>query len=226
MRYFLDDGHPDDGWVPAMDHRGGAPVSQYHPRLGAIILARLAKGETVKAICADAEMPSPATLKRWRKVHPRFGARYETVMTDRAAHRQLHAQLRRERWREWMEIEVKIGRRKRSAAGCGGRRSTYDAALAQAFCKEVAKARPVCRIVADPAMPSRTQVYSWLRRQPEFTVMYTKAKRDAVRWLLFQADMAADRSEGVTTWAQLAAVKRRVARIEGRIGLLAAKTYR
>lgn len=43
MRFFLHDGHPDDGWIPGMDPVGGRPVSQYQPRLGAIILARLSR---------------------------------------------------------------------------------------------------------------------------------------------------------------------------------------
>ena len=39
-----------------MDHAGGEPISQYHPRLGVIILNRLWAGETVAAVCADAAM--------------------------------------------------------------------------------------------------------------------------------------------------------------------------
>lgn len=227
MRYFLDDGHPDDGWVPAMDHVGGPPVSQYHPRLGAIILSRLDRGETVREVCADTQMPCPATLKRWRKVHPDFVARYDQVMDERAHHRRLHARLKRERWREWIAIEVKIGRRGKPAAAGGGRRSTYDAAWAAAFCRRAAKAEPVCRICEDPAMPSRSQVYGWLRRQPEFVAMYMEAKREAVSWLAFQAEMAADRVlDGVPSRAAFSAIKREVARIEGRIGLVAPKIYR
>jgi len=57
--------------------------------------------------------------------------------------------------------------------------------------------------------------------------MYTEAKREAVDWLAFQAEMAADEARArLPSRAAFAAIKRRVARIEGRIGRLAAKTYR
>jgi hypothetical protein len=226
MRYYLHDGHPDDGWVPAMDHARGARGSQYHPRLGAIVLARLGKGETIKQVCADADMPCAATLHRWRHVHPEFGARYEQAMDERAAHRRLHARLKRERWLEWAAIEARIGRR-RTRTWVSGQRSTYERAWAEQFCGRVAKGEAVYRICAEPGMPSMKAVYGWLRRQPEFLAMYTEAKREAVSWLAFQAEMAADEVLGrPLSDASFAAIKRRVARIEGRIGLLAAKTYR
>ena len=226
MRYHLHDGHPDDGWIPEMSHARGAKGSQYHPRLGAIILARLSRGETIKKICADADMPSAATLHRWRHVHPEFGGRYQQMMDERAAHRRLHARLKRERWLEWAAIEAKIGRR-RTRTWVSGRRSTYDRAWAERFCARVAKGEAVYRICAEPQMPSLKAVYGWLRRQPEFTAMYTEAKREAVDWLAFQAEMAADEAlVRLPSRAAFAAIKRRVARIEGRAGMLAARTYR
>ena len=166
MRFFLHDGHPDDGWVPAMEHTGGGEASQYHPRL------------------------------------------------------------KRERWLEWAAIEAKIGRR-RTRTWVSGRRSTYERAWAARFCARVAKGEAVYRICADPRMPSMKAVHGWLRRHPEFTAMYTEAKREAVSWLAFQAEMAADRAlDGVVSRAAFTAIKRQVARIEGRAGRLAAKTYR
>jgi hypothetical protein len=91
----------------------------------------------------------------------------------------------------------------------------------------VAKGEAVYRICAEPGMPSLKAVYGWLRRQPEFVAMYTEAKREAVSWLAFQAEMAADRVlDGVPSRTAFSAIKREVARIEARIGLLAAKTYR
>jgi transposase-like protein len=226
MRFFLHDGHPDDGWVPEMSHARGAKGSQYHPRLGAIILARLRQGETIRKICADADMPSAPTLHRWRHVHPEFGGAYERMKDERADHRRLHARLKRERWLEWARIEAKIGRR-RTRTWVSGSRSTYEQAWAMRFCARVAKGEAVYRICADPQMPSVKAVYGWLRRHPEFTAMYTEAKREAVSWLAFQAEMAADEAlDGVVSRAAFTAIKRRVARIEGRAGRLAARNYR
>ena len=225
MRYFLEDGDPSDGWVPRMDHTGGAKRSQYHPRLGKIILARLREGETIAQVCADEEMPSAATLHRWRHMHPEFGAAYERTMVERGRFRQMMARLERERRAEWARIEHKIGRR-RTRTWVAGSKSTYERAWAQAFCARVAKGEAVYRICAEPGMPSCKAVYGWLRRQPEFVATYVAAKREAVSWLAFQADMAADRALDAISLAQFRAIKRKVARIEGRIGRLTPKTYR
>lgn len=226
MRYFLEDGDPDDGWVPAMDHTGGGKRSQYHPRLGKIILARLREGETIGQVCADEEMPSAATLHRWRHMHPEFGRAYEGMVVERGRFQQMMARLKRERWAEWARIEDKIGRR-RTRTWVAGRKSTYERGWAQAFCARVAKGQAVYRICAEAGMPSQKAVYGWLKRQPEFVAMYVAAKREAVSWLAFQAEMVADRAvAGPVSAAQLRAIKRRVARIEGRIGRLTPKTYR
>jgi hypothetical protein len=217
----------DDGGLPAMDHRGGRAVSQFHPALGEAILERLAAGATVREVCADPAMPCPATLKRWRKMHPGFAGRYEAVMDQRAEDHRRHARLRRERRKEWIAIEVKTGRRKPQIMTGGGRRSTYDPAWARAFCARVARGEPVYRIVEDPQMPSRSQVYGWLRRQPAFEAMYGAAKDEAIAWLAFQADMVAEQAlDGAMTAGRFAVIRSRVARIEGRIGLLRPKVYR
>lgn len=227
MRYILEgDGDPDDGRVPEMDHAGGPPVSQYHPRLGVIILNRLWAGETVAAVCADAAMPCSATLKRWRRVHAEFGRAYEEMMDARAARRREQARLRREVRRERMLVEIELGLRHRLTL-FGGRRSTYDRGWAEAFCARVANGEAVRAVCADPSMPSRCQVYSWLRRQPEFTAMYTEAKREAVSWLAFNVELATDPIlDGAVGAAQFAEIRQRVRVLEGRIGLLQPKTYR
>ena len=226
MRYFLEDGDPDDGWVPGMDHRGGSRASQYHPRLGKIILDRLSQGETIKEVCADDEMPSMATLHRWRHMHPEFWAAYERMRDRQAAYRRMMTRLTRERWLEWARIEAKIGRR-RTRTWAAGAKSTYDPARAAAFCARVAKGEAVYRICAEPAMPSSKAVYGWLKRQPEFLAMYIQAKRDAVTRLGFQVERIADQAlDGAMTAARFRALKRQAARVEGRIGRLKARTYR
>ena len=98
--------------------------------------------------------------------------------------------------------------------------------MARAFCARVAKGEAVYRICADPQMPSCKAVYGWLRRHPEFEAMYVAAKREAVGRLAWQAEMAADRALDAASAAQLRTIKRRVARIEGRMGRLKARTYR
>lgn len=206
--------------------RRGGKASQYHPRLGKVILHRLSQGETIRDVCADEAMPSVATLHRWRHMHPGFRAAYERMRDERGARRQRSAKFKREQWLEWARIEHKIGRR-RTRSWVAGRKSTYERGWAAAFCARVAKGEAVYRICAEPGMPSTKAVYGWLKRDPEFVAMYAQAKRDAIAWLAFQVEMIADRSlDEAMTAAGFRAIKRQVARLEGRIGRLRPKTYR
>ena len=223
---WLSDDGSRETWVRGMDHTGGWKASQYSPGLGAIILARLREGRTIREVCADPDMPSQATLHRWRHVHPDFGAAYERMVDARAAHRRMMAGLKREQWLEWARIEARAGRR-RTRTWVSGQKSTYRTDWAEAFCALVAKGQPVYRICTEPGMPSCKAVYGWLRRRPEFVAMYVAAKREAIQELGFRIEMIADRAiDGPLSAAQFRAVKRRAERLEGRIGRLTPKTYR
>lgn len=225
MPYYSKNGVTAPVWVREMDHTGGWKPSQFNPHLGETILYRLSQGETIAEVCAEAEMPSAATLHRWRHVHRGFGAAYERMRDVQSEYRRMHARLKRERWREAMRIEHKIGRR-RTRIERPGLRGSYETGWARAFCARVAKGQAVYRICAEPGMPSVKAVYGWLKARPEFAAMYVAAKREAVSWLGWQVQMTADRALEAGSAAQLAAIKRRVAKLEGRIGRLRAKTYR
>jgi hypothetical protein len=57
--------------------------------------------------------------------------------------------------------------------------------------------------------------------------MYAQAKRDAIAWLAFKAQMIAERAlDEAMTAARFRTIKRQVAKLEGRIGRLTPKTYR
>ncbi|MGF6738489.1 terminase [Paraburkholderia atlantica] len=47
----------------------------YTPELAAEICERISSGETLRAICRDAHMPSWVTVYEWRKLSPEFSAR-------------------------------------------------------------------------------------------------------------------------------------------------------
>jgi hypothetical protein len=78
-------------------------------------------------------------------------------------------------------------------------------------------------INADPAMPSPKVTYHWMRTEADFRDRVTEARRAWLAWLAFEADMAADEA---MAGAPLVAVKRKVARLEARIGRLTPKHYR
>ena len=65
-----------------------------------------------------------------------------------------------------------------------GRPSTYDAETALRICAELARGRPLVRIVEDVGV-SVPSVYRWLDAHPEFREAYARARED-------QADTLAD----------------------------------
>ena len=91
-----------------------------------------------------------------------------------------------------------------------------------AFCERVAACETITAITADPAMPSVKAVYAWLKRHEEFLDMYLEAKAEQRRRLEFQIEMIVMEA----TPATFRSAKAKVARLEGRVGRLAAKTYR
>ncbi|MBX3484209.1 hypothetical protein [Phenylobacterium sp.] len=62
---------------PAPRRRASRAYIQYSARLARAICARVAAGEKLVAICADADMPSRGTVGRWVRELPRFKAIYD-----------------------------------------------------------------------------------------------------------------------------------------------------
>jgi hypothetical protein len=53
-----------------------APYTYYEPEVAQELLARLEHGRSLAEICAQPDMPSLATVHRWREAHPEFDAAY------------------------------------------------------------------------------------------------------------------------------------------------------
>lgn len=207
-------------YVPPMDHRAGWKASAFTQEMGAFILKRVEDGETIRDITFDARMPAYCTVYQWLKMHPQFAAQYRAIrarqsemyvsrVADRAAAKAFWpAHMAKVEGRRWWRR---------------GKPSSYTRAVGKAICARLRKGQTMMSINADPAMPSARVVYRWMRTQAEFRDMVIEARRWWLGWLAFQADMEADRA---LAGAPLASVKRRVARIEARIGRLSAKHYR
>jgi hypothetical protein len=104
-----------------------------------------------------------------------------------------------------------------------GKPSSYTRAVGEAICARLRKGETMMSINADPAMPSAKVVYGWMRKEAEFRDMAIEARRWWLGWLAFHAENVADQA---TAGAPLARIKRKVARIEARIGRLTPKHYR
>ncbi len=196
---------PHQRSVPEMDHTGGAKASQYRREIGEVICARINAGETIRSIAADPAMPSYATIFHWTKVSPEFARMYGAVRAHLREGRVKNRRLKHvsDAWR--VPHEIKLGLRRHWVSG---KKSTYRRAWAAAFCKRVAAGESVMEITADPAMPS--------------TKAYLEAKAEQRRRLEFQIEMIVMEA----TPATFRSAKAKVARLEGRVGRLAAKTYR
>jgi hypothetical protein len=58
------------------DPKRPGPASTYHPAWGAEICRRLSEGESLVAICRDADMPRAQTVLEWVRRHPEFEDMY------------------------------------------------------------------------------------------------------------------------------------------------------
>lgn len=56
----------------------------YNNALAATVCGRIAAGESLRTICADAAMPSMATVQRWLAAHPEFASQYSMAREDQA----------------------------------------------------------------------------------------------------------------------------------------------
>lgn len=230
-RYDLD-ALEEDGWgrracgpLPEMDHTGGWKESQYDPRLGREIVRRVLCGETIRAITAEAEMPSYATLFQWLRVHADFRWRYQAARRHLAEGRVAQIALTEASRRAWPELRAKVegGPVRRR----GGRASSYDLRVARAFCELIAEGETVTAACARRGMPSVKVLYTWLRQRPEFRQMYAQARDHWLARLREQGDEALDLAvAGVVSARAVRAARRQAARLEGRIGRLTPKTYR
>jgi hypothetical protein len=67
---------PRDATVTKRNKRKAGRPSIYSPKLADRICQRLVNGESLRAICADPNMPDKATVLRWADRNPEFRGRY------------------------------------------------------------------------------------------------------------------------------------------------------
>jgi hypothetical protein len=153
--------------LPAIVRRGTMEC-QYAPALGAAICARVAAGESVRAVCRDAAMPSAQVLYKWARNVPAFGAAFAEARRAARRDRADRAQERREgRWRRWKGLRPHAG----------GRPSGYGPGVAQAICARLMAGESLKAICARADMPAAVTVYGWLRAYPDFARAYGTARR-------------------------------------------------
>jgi transposase-like protein len=206
---------------PPMDHRiGGRKASQYSDAMARIILARVESGETVDRIVADPAMPSRRTLYDWIRDNPQFGAAWDQMRRDRAAHRRSEVARLSEGLRKWNAIHARAaGRRPRRKVG---RKSTYKAERGLAVCALIAQGRTLRQATQEAGLANVAILYRWLRNHPSFRKVFVAAYEEREDRLAFEADMVAGEVNG----GNFHRIKREVERLEGRIGALRPDIWR
>lgn len=164
-------------------------ASSYDPEVAGRICARLAAGESLRAICrTDPSMPTEKTVWNWRRAHPDFAQAMAVIITV-ARDDARRAWARKARART-------VAREVRRASSRDGRlrivhRSGYGPDIADAICARLCVGEPLYQVCQDPGMPSLGTVYNWLRAHPEFQEKYRRARDVAFAFLVETAGEAA-----------------------------------
>jgi hypothetical protein len=139
------------------------PAPVYSLELAQAICARIAQGESVRAICRDRTMPSHDTLHRWSALRPEF-ARMQ-------AEARRTARTRHVRRRESSKLTALAGRKRP-----WGRGDLYTPALGAEICRRLAEGESLAEVCADPRLPHRATVYGWLAAHADFAELYRQAR--------------------------------------------------
>lgn len=170
-------------------HPAGIYASSYDPEVAAGICARLAAGESLRAICrADPSMPTEKTVWNWARAHPDFAAAKDMAVSwarsrARAAH-SARLEAREARW--WDRALSSPDGRSRVR-----RPSGYSPARVAPILERVRVGEPLYLVCREAEAPSLGTIYNWLRAHPEFQAAYARAKEAAFDHLVETAADAA-----------------------------------
>ncbi|CAN5892777.1 hypothetical protein BH11PSE1_BH11PSE1_33080 [soil metagenome] len=127
------------------------------------ICARIEAGESLRKICKEDGMPSPATLHQWRLRYPLFAEMYGAARAS-ARRNQIAAD------------QEALVRHRRLRKHPWGRPDTYTDAIAAEICRRLAEGESLLSIGASRDMPAVQTIYKWLRRHADFRLDYGRAR--------------------------------------------------
>ncbi|HEY8571602.1 hypothetical protein [Phenylobacterium sp.] len=141
-----------------------AGVSIYSPELGWAICARVAAGESLRAVCLSPGMPHRTTVRNWTETKPEFAQALAAAQRSR-----------RVAWRMRDRARA-AARRAQPPPAKGGRPCTYTREMGEEICWRLMNGDSLIAIARDPQMPCAGTIYGWLKRHPEFEDMYARAR--------------------------------------------------
>jgi hypothetical protein len=170
--------------------RSLAGESIFTPALGAVVCARVAAGESLRALCRDPAMPHRTTVRNWANSDPGFAADLSDAMrTKRFEQRRL-------------DREIAAAKAARPPPVKGGSQSSYTEAKGEAICVRLANGESLIAIARDADMPCYGTVYNWLNRHPEFADAYVTARQVQADYLFDEAREVALAATPKTVWAE------------------------
>lgn len=194
--------------IPPMDKQSGYKDTAFTWAMGHLILGRISRGDTMKAITADARMPAYCTVFQWMRVVPEFGRQVAMVREMLARSRQSE----RDAYRH-----VRSSRRR--GGGPPQRATARDLDLALARIRDGAS---VTEALAAPGAPTSKMFYTRVRNCPGFRAAFVDACDWRNGWLGFQAELVVDE-----VWALgIPGANAKIAGLKARRGRLTPKLYR
>jgi len=147
---------------------------RYSEALGRTICARVALGESLAAVCRDADMPHSVSVYDWTRRHAEFGAAFRAAQGEaRLAQRLADRAAAARRWGADGAADGRFGVLRDGR----GRWSTFTPELGEEICWRLANGESLKSIGMDPQMPSSATVLYWVRRYPDFGEAYAQARQ-------------------------------------------------
>ena len=144
--------------------RGVKRPPWYTPDRARALVARIAAGETLKAICAEPDMPGDPVIHKYLRRHDDFAEAYRQAR--RTALRQADAERAARRPAPRPKNPLKPGRHTKQTPE-----------IVERICERLAQGESLTDLCADPAMPSMRSVHTWLRNDPALAQAYMLARQ-------------------------------------------------
>jgi hypothetical protein len=191
---------------PPKARRVGARA-RYTPELAEAICARIAQGESLRAITAALEMPTQGTVRAWQLRRPAFAEAMAQARESAAAIRcgqpapvgptNLEA-LREEPEQRRLETArgaSSQGRRQEHLPDGRVRCVDYDAQVVDAICGRLASGETWSKVCGRRGFPAWSTLYAWMRKHPGVAERVAEARRIAAEFRFDQALDVAMKSE-------------------------------
>ena len=162
----------------------------YQKRTGAIILKRLAKGETLASICKDAHIPSRATVYKWLRDNPDFLASYQKTQKGDTSFMSPYAHVRARALSA--DTSEKTHSKKTHAETPRGRPSEFNEVVAGLIIEMLLEGHSMRSICQLEDMPSKATVFRWMQHNAQFRADYELAKQYDADWLIEEVKEIAD----------------------------------